>query len=106
MNEHDKHYKAKTWWGAVWRGLIVDSQAKHYLRMRSAIWLFLYLIVHADRKTGELRRKYITISTDMGISERTIRRWLERLHYHNYIMITHTGRSQVIHIRKWKPLSS
>ena len=105
MNQNN-HPQAKSWWGAVWRGLVVDPDAKHYWRMRGASFLFLYLIIHADRRTGELRRKHSTIAADMGLAERTIRRWLARLRKHNYLVITRTGRSHVIHIQKWKTVKA
>ena len=88
------------------RGLVVDARAQHYRKMKGAVWLFMYLLLHADRKTGELRRKHATISHDMGITARTIRRWLERLCRHGYVTVTHTGRALVIHIQKWKPLGA
>ena len=88
----------------MWRGLVVDARAQHYRKMKSAVWLFMYLLLHADRKTGELRRKHATISRDMGISDRTSRRWMGRLCRHGYVSVTHTGRALVIHIKKWRSL--
>jgi hypothetical protein len=93
----------KNWWGAVWRGLVVDEAATHYRRMDGALWLFLYLIIHADRVSGALRRKYVTIAHDMRVSERSIRGWMATLRRHGYVKTTSTGRGQVIHIEKWKP---
>lgn len=96
----------KRWWRAVWRGLIVDSEAKHYLAMGSALWLFIYLVIHADPKSGTLNRKYQTIAGEMGISSRTIRSWLAKLIQYDYVTVTRTGRSQVIHISRWKNASA
>ena len=98
--------KAKTWWGAIWRGVVVDAQAKHYRKMRLAFWLFVYLVIHADRKTGELRRKYQTVASEMGLSERTVRRFFKRLEAHGYISLTKTGRAQLIRICKWRQFLS
>lgn len=94
--------KVKTWWSPVWRGLVVDPGAKHYRKMRGAVWLFIYFLIHADRGTGQLRRKYATVSADMGVSARTIRRWQERLRRNGYVTVVRTGHSNVIHIRRWK----
>ena len=105
MNK-DHQPQEKSWWGAVWRGLVVDPDAKHYRQMRNASFLFLYLIIHADRRTGELRRKHSTIAADTGLAERTIRRWLARPRKYNYLVITRTGRSHVIHIQKWKTIKA
>ena len=78
--------------------------AKHYKVMGSAIWLFSYLLLHADRKTGRLIRKLDTISKERGINKRTIRYWMSKLRQHGYITTNHTGRSLEIFIQKWKPL--
>ena len=96
----------KRWWRAVWRGLVVDSDAKHYRAIGSALWLFIYLVIHANPKSGSLNRKYQTIAGEMGISPRTIRLWLTRLMQQGYVTVTRTGRSQIIHISKWKNASA
>ena len=72
--------------------------------MRGALWLFLYLVLHADRGTGRLTRRYQTIARDTGIPARTIRRWLLTLRRQNYVTVTSSGRALVIHIRRWKSL--
>ncbi len=90
----------------MWRGLVVDSEGRHYRRMKSAVWLYLYLIIHADRLTGRLVRKYETIAFDMEVPSRTIRRWMMMLRRNRYIDVESTGRSMVIHIRKWKSSSA
>lgn len=77
----------KTWWAPVHRGLVVHKNAKHYLRMGNAIWLFLYLLLHADRKTGTLNRKIETITKDTGIPYWTLYHWLQVLRKHNYIKV-------------------
>ena len=95
---------AKSWWAALWRGLIVDKSAKHYKAMGSAIWLYMYLLLHADRRTGILARKIATIAKDMHMSERTVQYWLARLRKAVYVIVRNSGRSLEIHIQKWKPL--
>jgi len=92
----------KDWWAAVWRGLVFDSNGTHYKNLRSALWLYLYLIIHAKRETGRLSRLYSSIADDMGIPERTIRNWMKCLKRYEYIEIEMTGRAMVIHICKWK----
>jgi DNA-binding transcriptional ArsR family regulator len=98
--------RQKRWWRAVWRGLVVDPEAKHYRTMGSALWLFIYLVIHANPKSGTLSRKYRTIAEEMGVSQRTVRSWLARLMRHGYVTAARTGRSQVIHISKWKNASA
>jgi hypothetical protein len=92
------------WWGPVWRGLLVEPSGKHYRAMRSSVWLYLYLIVHADRMSGTLYRLLSTISTDMGVSKRTVAHWLSVLRRHQYVSTETTGRSLRIAIKKWKPV--
>ena len=94
--------KPKNWWGAIWRGIVVDEKGKHYRHMGSAVWLFIYLLIHADRKAGSVRRKYTTIAHDMNVSEGTIRNWMRRLRRHQYVTAVSTGRGLLIHIRRWK----
>ncbi|HZS45853.1 MAG TPA: helix-turn-helix domain-containing protein [Blastocatellia bacterium] len=107
-SESKKSKKAPrtSWWAAVWRGLVFDKEAKHYRRIRTALWLYLYLLLHANWETGRLFRKYSTIAADMGISERTIRNWMMQLKSNRYVDIETTGRSVVIHIRKYKAWGS
>jgi len=83
---------------------VVDPEAKHYRRMKNALWLFLYLILHADRRTGKLSRKYRTIATDMGISPRTVRKWLRTLRDHEYVQTDNNGRCLRIEVNLWKTL--
>jgi hypothetical protein len=92
------------WWGPVWRGLFVDPAGKHYRAMGRALWLYGYLIVHANRQTGTLYRMVATIAHDMQVSERTIHAWLSVLRRHEYISTKTTGRALVIRIEKWRPL--
>jgi len=50
----------------------VDEDGKHIQQMGQAVWLFLYLIVHKDRETSRLVRKYETIAGDMKKTPKTI----------------------------------
>jgi len=91
-----------SWWSPVYRGLVADPQAKHYQRLRASIYLYLFLILHADRSTGRLYRKLPTIALEMGINLHTIRKWLKTLRQHGYVTTTSTGRATHIAIKKWK----
>lgn len=94
------------WWGPIWRGLAVEETAKHYKAMGKALWLYIYLIVHANRKTGIVFRRLPTIAQDMGIPERTIRAWLSILRKHAYLTTRSNGRGLTIAILKWKALKT
>lgn len=94
----------KKWWAPLWSGLLVEPTAKHYKAMGSAVWLFLYLLTYANRTTGKLFRKRSTIANDLGLSLRTINRWLQTLKQKGYIETQHSERSLVISITKWKPI--
>src|SRR5947209_2008961 len=80
-----------TWWGPIWRGLFVDQEGKHYRAMGRALWLYCYLIIHADRRTGTLYRTVATVARDINVSERTIQAWLALLRRHSYIKTKTTG---------------
>ena len=97
--------RSRDWWGFVWRGLVVSRTAKHYNAMGRAVWLFLYLIIHANRRSGTVYRRVRTISQDIGLSERTVQIWLKTLRDKEYITTERTGRSLIIHINKWKPIT-
>ena len=84
--------------------MILDEEAQHCRKMKNAIWLFLYLVLTADRKTGLLTRKVKTISADMGVSRDTTLRWLTILKREKYIDAKSTGRCLAIRIKKWRPL--
>jgi Mn-dependent DtxR family transcriptional regulator len=92
------------WWGPIWRGLFVDPAGKHYRTMGRSLWLYGYLIVHADRKTGTLYRKVSTVARDMQVSARTVQAWFSLLKRHGYIRAETTGRGLVIGIEKWRPV--
>src|SRR5712692_2351195 len=94
----------KIWWTPVWRGLVVDPEGKHLGRMKSALGLYLYLLMHADRRSGRLVRKYGTIARDMGFPVRTIRDRMRRLYFYDYVRITKTGRAMIIDVLKWRPI--
>lgn len=80
----------------------MDQKGTHCKKMKNAIWLYLYLLLNADRKTGFLKRKTRTMSLDTGIKERTIRRWLGILRNQGYIEIKNNSHSLSIQIKKWK----
>ena len=99
------NHEQKQWWAPVWKGLVMDAQAKHYRKMKNAVWLFLYLLVNANRATGVLMRKIKTISADMGVTRDTVIRWLSLLRKEGYIATVNTGRYLTIQVNNWKPLS-
>lgn len=95
---------SRNWWGALWRGLVVDETGKHYQAMGKALWLFCYLVLHADWRRGTLYRKLPTINRDTGIKERTLQQWLILLRRHGYIKTQSTGRGLQIQICKWRSI--
>lgn len=105
-NAEDKtNFRSKEkWWAAVWNGLPVEPTAKHYRAMRNAVWLYLYLLVYANRSSGTLFRRNSTVARDMGLSSRTISRWLNILKRGDYVEVRRTGRALTISITKWKPI--
>ncbi len=94
----------RDWWAPVWRGLVADPEGKHYRRMKNSLWLFLYLLLHADRRSGHLLRKVKTICLDTGLPRDTVLRWMSILKNWGYICTENTGRCLSIVIKKWKTL--
>src|SRR5207253_4179194 len=107
MRSESSGASPKSWWAPLWRGLVTDSTAKHYRSMKSAVWLFLYFVMHADRKTGKLIRRYDTMVKETGFAKRTTRHWLSLLKQHGYVEVESSGSSLAVAIRvlKWKPLA-
>ena len=62
----------KLWWAPVWSGLVMDQDGKHYKIIRNTLWLYLYFLLNADRRSGTLARKIRTISSDMEVSRTTV----------------------------------
>ncbi len=96
--------RKESWWTPLWSGLLIESSAKHYKAMGRAVWLYLYLLTYANRRSGNLFRRTATIAGDLGLSLRTVSRWLSVLKQNGYIEIRQTGRSLAISITKWKPI--
>jgi len=94
------------WWARLYRGLVIDSTAKHYRQMKQAVWLYLYFLLNANWKTGRLYRRLSTVSQDTGINLFAIRRWLRVLQRNGYINACYNGHFWVIAVNKWKPLQS
>jgi len=84
----------------------MDKEARHYRKMGKAIWLFLYLFLNADQRSGFLTTKVKTISSEMGIKPDTIARWLNILREKGYIVTQNTGRGLLIQIKEWENPSS
>lgn len=93
-------------WAPVWQGLVDDPGGKHAKRMRLAVWLYLYLIVHANWETGRLMRNFQTISNDMGIPIRTLKGWMSILKKFKYVEIVRNPYSISVQITKWNSIKS
>lgn len=83
----------------------MDAEAKHYRAMKGAVWLYLYLLLAANRRSGFLMRKIATASKDMGVPRDTVQRWLKVLRAGGYIETVNTGRSLTIQVTRWKALA-
>lgn len=104
-NQKSKLKSEKSWWVHLWKGLVFDNVAKHYRAMRQAIWLYLYLLLVVNRKTGITFRRISTIEKETGFHPRTIQRWLKILRDNDYIKTKSNGRSLDILITKWRPIT-
>jgi len=95
----------QSWWIHLWSGLVRDPTAKHYRTMGNAVWLYLYLLVSANRSDGTVLRRLETIAQQTGYNERTVARWLHELREKGYITSTSNGRSLRILITRWRPIN-
>ncbi len=92
------------WWGVLWPGLVLDEEAKHVRRLGMAVWLLLYLIVHANRRTGVVLSYRTTIARRMGVPLRTVQRWLFRLEREGYAALSSGARGPCIRVLRWRAL--
>ncbi len=92
----------KDWWTPIWKGLSSDIDGKHRKAMGLSIWIYLYLLTYANRKTGIFSRKQKTIVKETGLPLRTIQRHLKRLAVQKYITLETSERPLQIRIEKWK----
>lgn len=96
---------SRDWWIHLWSGFAREPTGKHYRVMGNAIWLYLYLLVSANRSDGVVFRRQDTIALQTGFSERSVARWLDHLRETGYITSTTNGRSLRIVISKWRSIS-
>ena len=94
----------RTWWVHVYSGLVRDPSGKHHNAMGNAVWLYLYLLISANRMDGTVLRKQETIALQTGLTERTVARQLQDLRDNGYITSINNGRSLRILITKWRPI--
>lgn len=87
----------------VRKGLVVDAKAKHYRRMRQAIWLYLYLLLAAPPGSGRRLLDPEAVARAMGLTEATVRSWLGHLRTAGYVTTERSGRQVWVQITKWIP---
>jgi len=95
-------YQKRVPFGPVFQGLVADPEAKHYRRIKQAVWLYLYLIAFANLRTGKLMCNIADIAQDMGLGEETIRSWLGHLRRRHYVIVERQGDDLLFKISKWK----
>ena len=88
-------------------------EPKHYKRIGSAIWLFLWCIssttkeVERDGVTwgivlGNKPVKITELAERFGVSEKTIRNWIEILEKHDYLRITRSSHGLIFTVKNSK----
>ncbi len=96
---------SKNWWRPLWSGLAIDPDGKHSKQMKTSVWLFLYLILVADQKTGMLTKSYAEISRMTGRRKKTTLKWMNALRRKGYVLTKKEGKRLVIQVKKWKFLT-
>jgi DNA-binding transcriptional ArsR family regulator len=74
--------------------------------MDGAVWLFLYLLLHAERRSGLVRVRIATVAERMGAPQRTVQRWLRRLLAHGYVDLREEGKVLGVVISRWRATAS
>ena len=99
----DDHEYKKAWWAPFRSGLFNDP--KHRKKMGSAIWLYGYLQIYADRETGRLERNLQTIASDLETEWKTVQRWMAILKKNNYVELRRMQYGFSIQVTKWRSIS-
>ena len=89
-------------WGPVLRDLITDPQARHYHRMKNAVWLYLFFITSVGPKTGRISTEPGQIAEEMGLPIEIIQTWLGCLRKHGYIRVTKNKGQTVFQVNQWR----
>lgn len=97
-----KRKATKSWWFPIWKGLIIDANAKHRKKMGTSIWFYLYLLFSTNRRNGTVSKKQKDIAKDLGLTVRTIQKQLLRLRKNNYITVEKQVKTPKITITKYK----
>lgn len=84
------------------RGLVADASAKHLRRMKQSVWLYLYLLLAANRERGRRLLDPVRVATEMGISEATARSWLGHLRQAGYVTIRREGEHLEVTVTRWR----
>jgi DNA-binding transcriptional ArsR family regulator len=84
------------------RGLVVDSEARHYRAMRQSVWLYLYLLLAVNPTTGARLLSPALIAEQMGLNEDTIRSWLGRLRRAGYLSVERQGDYLRVEMKRWR----
>jgi DNA-binding MarR family transcriptional regulator len=95
----------KNYWRPLWKGLVIDPEAKHCKRIGNSVWLFLYFILKADYKTGFLFKSYEAMARETGVKKRTIRHWLNNLKNKGYVSIQRKRNGFRVYVRNWKTIN-
>lgn len=90
------------WYFQVWEGLI---DPEHLAAMGQALWLYMYLLsrAHVAQNEGALSYSHITAAAELGVSDRTIKRWYSALEQNGYIQTSaRTQYGLTVQVAKWR----
>lgn len=89
------------------RGVLFE--ARHYLRMGQAVWLYGWLVLRQTRQVGTMGLvlggrpvSYREIEEETGFHPRTLERWMRALRREGYIETTPTPAGVIVRITKAK----
>jgi DNA-binding transcriptional ArsR family regulator len=74
--------------------------------MRQSVWLYLYLLLAVNPKTGTRLFLPAEMGTQMGLKEDTIRSWMGRLRKAGYVRVERQGEYLRVEITRWRAPAS
>ena len=92
----------RKYWNPVFRGLTHDPDGRHYFRMKHAVWLYLYLLIEANYRTGRVVTSIEKIRQDTGIETNLLCSFLGHLKQWNYVSTEKQNGHILFKISKWK----
>ena len=91
--------------GPLLREIVADATGRNRRRMRQAVWLYFYLIVFANARSGKLISRIPDIAAALGVSENTVNSWLGHLKKWHYVSVVKMGNGLHFRVNRWQEVT-